>query len=134
MQVRACSNIDAFQDVAHIRRKMQFALAAEQRASDRHPLRPTNWVDRTDAFGARVACFVDVCDVFVISDHWKAHMKKPAVETQSQRDNFVEAAHKLGCDESEATFDAALKKVAAHKPTNRPPAPEKKSMTKKPAK
>jgi hypothetical protein len=61
-------------------------------------------------------------------------MKKPAVETQSQRDNFVEAAHKLGCDESEATFDAALKKVAAHKPSGDPLPAAKSAKTKKPAK
>jgi hypothetical protein len=29
---------------------------------------------------------------------------------------FVEAARALECDESEERFDAALKKVAAHKP------------------
>jgi hypothetical protein len=30
--------------------------------------------------------------------------------------SFVEAARALECDESEERFDAALKKVAAHKP------------------
>jgi hypothetical protein len=34
----------------------------------------------------------------------------------SQRQAFVEAARSLECDESEERFDAALKKVAAHKP------------------
>jgi hypothetical protein len=29
---------------------------------------------------------------------------------------FEDAARALGCDESEERFDAALKKVAAHKP------------------
>jgi hypothetical protein len=35
----------------------------------------------------------------------------------SQRQDFVDAARSLGCDESEERFDAALKKVAAHKPS-----------------
>jgi hypothetical protein len=34
----------------------------------------------------------------------------------SQLKRFVESARALGCDESEERFDAALKKVAAHKP------------------
>jgi hypothetical protein len=33
-----------------------------------------------------------------------------------QVDKFEEAARALECDESEERFDAALKKVAAHKP------------------
>jgi hypothetical protein len=41
---------------------------------------------------------------------------------QSQR--FVEAAQALGCDESEANFEAALKKVARHKPVADKPAPK----------
>jgi hypothetical protein len=49
---------------------------------------------------------------------------------QSRR--FIEAAHKLGCDEDPAHFDEILKKVARHKPPpDAPPAP-KKPKTKKP--
>ncbi len=33
-----------------------------------------------------------------------------------QSQAFVDAARSFGCDESEERFDAALKKVAAHKP------------------
>jgi hypothetical protein len=33
-----------------------------------------------------------------------------------QVERFVETARMLGCDESEERFDAALKKVAAHRP------------------
>jgi hypothetical protein len=33
-----------------------------------------------------------------------------------QRDKFIDAARALECDESEERFDAALRKVAAHKP------------------
>ena len=35
----------------------------------------------------------------------------------SQASSFIEAARTLGCDEDHAHFDAALKKVARHKPT-----------------
>lgn len=35
---------------------------------------------------------------------------------KGQHRKFVEAARTLGCDKSEDRFDAALKKVAAHKP------------------
>ena len=55
------------------------------------------------------------------------------VENDAQAALFKEAAIQLGCNESEATFDAALKKVAAHKPVSEPPQPDKKSKTKKPA-
>jgi hypothetical protein len=34
----------------------------------------------------------------------------------SQGKRFVESARALECDESEERFDAALKKIAAHKP------------------
>lgn len=43
-----------------------------------------------------------------------AQKNKP---TASQADNFKTAARELGCDESEDKFDAALKKVASHKPS-----------------
>lgn len=33
-------------------------------------------------------------------------------EGKLQRDNFIKAARELGCDEDEAGFDAALKKLA----------------------
>jgi hypothetical protein len=39
----------------------------------------------------------------------------------SQTEKFIEAARALECDESEERFDAALAKVARHKP------PDKKS-------
>lgn len=35
---------------------------------------------------------------------------------ESLREEFIKAAKELECDESEERFDAALKKVAAHKP------------------
>jgi hypothetical protein len=44
-----------------------------------------------------------------------------AKKRSERQDKFVEAARALECDESEERFDAALKKVAAHKP------PDKKS-------
>jgi hypothetical protein len=43
------------------------------------------------------------------------------VESDRQGQDFVDAARALECDESEERFDAALRKVAAHKP------PDKKS-------
>jgi hypothetical protein len=49
-------------------------------------------------------------------------MKRKDGEKNQQR-SFVEAARSLECDESEERFDAALKKVAAHKPP--PPSSEK---------
>jgi hypothetical protein len=42
-------------------------------------------------------------------------VKKPTTESK-QREAFEKAAHALECDESEERFDAALKKIAAHKP------------------
>jgi hypothetical protein len=35
-----------------------------------------------------------------------------------QSKKFIDAARSLECDESEERFDAALKKIAAHKPKN----------------
>jgi len=44
-------------------------------------------------------------------------MAEPRGKKQkTQSSKFQEAARELGCDESEAHFDAALKKVARHKP------------------
>src|ERR1700724_2049511 len=41
-------------------------------------------------------------------------------------ERFIEAAHKLGCDEDPAHFDEILKKVAGHKlPPAAPPEPRK---------
>jgi hypothetical protein len=44
---------------------------------------------------------------------------KKNVESDAQGDVFIDAARALECDESEERFDAALKKVAAHKPKDR---------------
>jgi hypothetical protein len=44
---------------------------------------------------------------------------------------FIEAARALGCDEDPAHFDAALKKVARHKPTVETPPQTKEPKTKK---
>jgi hypothetical protein len=41
------------------------------------------------------------------------------------RDKFESAARALECDESEERFDAALKKIAAHKPTEGETRPSK---------
>ena len=35
---------------------------------------------------------------------------------KTQKDKFIETARALGCDESEAAFDAKLKKLLSHKP------------------
>ncbi len=42
--------------------------------------------------------------------------KKRTVAKTDQYAEFVGAAKSLGCDEDPAHFDAALKKVARHKP------------------
>lgn len=52
---------------------------------------------------------------------------------KSQTEAFRNAARELGCDESEERFDAALKKVAAHKPSSTTPkteAPKAKKTSK----
>lgn len=41
-------------------------------------------------------------------------------EGKRQSERFKEAARELGCDEDEAAFDAKLKKVAGHKPSDLP--------------
>ena len=44
-------------------------------------------------------------------------MKKKKTELQvDQSARFIEAARQLGCDESPDAFEAAVKKVARHKP------------------
>jgi hypothetical protein len=45
-----------------------------------------------------------------------ANHKVKNKQSKSQSVAFVDAARALECDESEERFDAALKKVAAHKP------------------
>jgi hypothetical protein len=45
--------------------------------------------------------------------------KKRTVAKANQYAEFVDAAKSLGCDEDPAHFDAALKKVARHKPATR---------------
>jgi|HubBroStandDraft_1064217.scaffolds.fasta_scaffold467318_2 hypothetical protein len=42
--------------------------------------------------------------------------RKNDPDRPTQISRFKEAARALGCDESEERFDAALKKVAVHKP------------------
>jgi hypothetical protein len=42
--------------------------------------------------------------------------KERTIYNRSQRERFEDAARSLECDESEERFDAALRKVAAHKP------------------
>jgi hypothetical protein len=42
-------------------------------------------------------------------------MRKEKID-KSQRAAFINAARALECDESEERFDAALRKIAAHKP------------------
>jgi hypothetical protein len=54
-------------------------------------------------------------------------------DRKSQSDNFIEVARALGCDEDPAHFDAALKKVARHKPASDAPAPTKPQRQKKPS-
>jgi hypothetical protein len=42
---------------------------------------------------------------------------KPKVKQEKEQSRkFLDAARALECDESEERFDAALKKIAAHKP------------------
>ena len=41
---------------------------------------------------------------------------KPPLADNAQLDRFKELARELGCDEDEAAFDAALKRVAEAKP------------------
>lgn len=44
-------------------------------------------------------------------------MSKRAEPENRQGDRFKQAARDLECDDSEAAFDAALKKIGAKKPT-----------------
>lgn len=43
------------------------------------------------------------------------HKSRQKSESQSQRQRFVETARALECDEDEAAFDAALKKIGSAK-------------------
>jgi hypothetical protein len=45
-------------------------------------------------------------------------MREPS---KRQSDQFIEAARKLGCNEDEEAFNAALRKVARHKPSDASP-------------
>lgn len=47
--------------------------------------------------------------------------------------SFEEAARALECDESEERFNAALGKIARHKPEAGPPKPTKNPKVEKPA-
>jgi hypothetical protein len=51
--------------------------------------------------------------------------KATPVAKKVQSEKFIEAARKLGADESEANFDRALKRVGKAKLTH-PPRPKKK--------
>lgn len=42
--------------------------------------------------------------------------RKPAVDTRTQRQKFLDAARAAGADESEEAFDRALRKVAKSPP------------------
>jgi hypothetical protein len=59
-------------------------------------------------------------------------MKDKRSTGDKQPKNFVDAARALECDESEERFDAALKKIAAHKPPDKKP--DNKQDKEKPAK
>lgn len=56
--------------------------------------------------------------------------EKTEASKESQATRFEQAARELGCDDDEAKFNAALGKVARHKPdpadARRKPAKEKK--------
>lgn len=51
-------------------------------------------------------------------------MQKPSKsnekQTEEQLTRFLETARALGCDEDKEKFEAALRKVAAHKPVKGP--------------
>lgn len=42
-------------------------------------------------------------------------VKDPKAQVETQSEKFVKAARDLGCDEDEARFEDALRKVAKHK-------------------
>ena len=45
----------------------------------------------------------------------------PEADAAAQSARFIEAARELGCDESPGAFEAAVKKVARHKPVEEKP-------------
>ena len=53
-------------------------------------------------------------------------MSSKATETDArpQSDKFRDLARELGCDEDEATWDDALRKVASHRPAPEAEKPE----------
>jgi hypothetical protein len=55
--------------------------------------------------------------------------KKPQSQPSDQGATFIRAARELGCDESEERFDAALKAVAKHKPTDEKTKARKKAKS-----
>jgi len=57
-------------------------------------------------------------------------MKDKRITRDKESKSFVDAARALECDESEERFDAALKKIAAHKPPDKKTEAEK-SKTKR---
>ena len=50
-----------------------------------------------------------------------ARAKKETTADPDQSARFIEAARELGCDESPGAFEAAVKKVARHKPVEEKP-------------
>ena len=59
-----------------------------------------------------------------MSDMSKPKAIKEGEESQfAQSEHFEQAARDLGCDDDPAHFDAALKKVARHKPVDAPSKP-----------
>jgi hypothetical protein len=56
----------------------------------------------------------------------RALMTKGRKQSTEQSRAFIEAARALGCEEDEAKFNAALGKVARHKPQQEAPKKEKK--------
>lgn len=55
-------------------------------------------------------------------------------DSEVQFEEFRKAARELGCDEDESRFDAALGKIARHKPQPAPTKPQKEPKIKKPPK
>ncbi len=57
-------------------------------------------------------------------------MKTKVSPDEAQSARFIEAARELGCDESPEAFEAAVKKVARHKPVEEKPTPPIRSARK----
>lgn len=58
--------------------------------------------------------------------------KKGTAGDPAQSARFIEAARELGCDESPDAFEAAVKKVARHKPVEEKSAHSSTEPTDKP--